>query len=49
MFEEFQKSLKGKGVTEITLVTTEDYRTEGLYKKRGLQSDNEMVVMGKEL
>ncbi|EPY2272020.1 GNAT family N-acetyltransferase [Clostridium sporogenes] len=49
IFEEFENRLKGKGITEITLVTTKDYRTEGFYKKRGLQSNNEMVVMGKEL
>nr|WP_207731486.1 GNAT family N-acetyltransferase [Clostridium botulinum] len=47
IFEEFENRLKGKGITEITLVTTKDYSTEGFYKKRGLQSNNEMVVMGK--
>ncbi|MGO5093322.1 GNAT family N-acetyltransferase [Clostridium sp. LCP25S3_F10] len=49
IFEEFENRLKGKGMTKITLVTTKDYRTEGFYKKRGLESNNEMVVMGKEL
>ncbi|MDS1002102.1 GNAT family N-acetyltransferase [Clostridium sporogenes] len=49
IFEEFENRLKGKGMTKITLVTTKDYRTEGFYKKRGLESNNEMVVMEKEL
>ncbi|EJO5347426.1 GNAT family N-acetyltransferase [Clostridium botulinum] len=49
IFEEFENRLKDKGITEITLVTTRDYRTEGFYNKRGLQSNKEMVVMGKEL
>ncbi len=49
VFKEFESRLKGKGINEITLVTTKDYRTEGFYKKRGLQSNNEIVVMEKEL
>ncbi|WP_261783282.1 hypothetical protein [Clostridium botulinum] len=33
VFKEFESRLKGKGINEITLVTTKDYRTEGFYKK----------------
>ncbi|WP_261781190.1 hypothetical protein [Clostridium botulinum] len=28
IFREFESRLKGKGINEITLVTTKDYRTE---------------------
>ncbi|EKO1914149.1 GNAT family N-acetyltransferase [Clostridium botulinum] len=49
IFEEFENRLKNKGITEIILLTSRDDRTEGFYKKRGLQSCNEMVLMGKQI
>ncbi|APH17775.1 GNAT family N-acetyltransferase [Clostridium botulinum] len=49
IFEEFENRLKNRGITEIILLTSRDDHTEGFYKKKGLQSYNEMVLMGKQI
>ena len=48
IFEEFEKKLKEKYITKIFLFTSTSDRTEGFYKKRGLESYNGMVIMGKQ-
>lgn len=48
ILEEFEKCLKGKGITEIILFTSKDDGTKGFYEKMGLHSYNEMVMMGKQ-
>ena len=49
ILNEFEGRLKDKGISEIILFTSRDDGTEGFYNKRGLQSYNGMVMMGKEL
>ncbi|OPD23915.1 GNAT family N-acetyltransferase [Clostridium botulinum] len=49
IFEEFENRLKNREITEIILLTSRDDRTEGFYKKKGLKSYNEMVLMGKQI
>jgi len=49
IFEEFEKQLREKQITKIFLLTSRDDGTEGFYKKRGLESYDGMVVMGKQL
>ena len=47
IFDEFEQRLKNNGITEIVLFTSRDDSTESFYKKRGLTSYNDMVMMGK--
>ncbi len=49
IFDEFEQRLKNNGITEIVLFTSRDDSTESFYKKRGLTSYNDMVMMGKQL
>ncbi len=49
MLEEFEKQLKEKEISEIILFTSRDDSTEDFYQKRGLESYNGMVMMGKQL
>lgn len=46
---EFEQRLKNKEIREIVLFTSRDDGTEGFYQKRGLNSYNSMVMMGKQL
>lgn len=46
---EFEKQLKEKQILEIILFTSRDDGTERFYQKRGLESYNGMVMMGKQL
>ena len=49
IFEEFEKLLIARGVSEIVLFTLKDDSTETFYRKRGLRYHDEMVIMGKRL
>ncbi|MFT8709279.1 MAG: GNAT family N-acetyltransferase [Sporolactobacillus sp.] len=46
---EFEKRLRGKGVSQLILATLREDRTEGFYRRRGFHSIETMVMMGKEL
>lgn len=49
LLNEFLKRLKDKGVNEVILFTSRTDGTEGFYNKRGFESFNDMVMMGKQL
>ncbi|WP_026478498.1 GNAT family N-acetyltransferase [Alkaliphilus transvaalensis] len=49
LLNEFLDRLKKKGINEVILFTSRTDGTEGFYHKRGFNSFNSMVMMGKEL
>lgn len=49
IIEEFINRLKNRGINEIILFTSRTDGTEGFYNKRGFESFNSMVMMGKEI
>lgn len=49
LLNEFESRLKVKGITKTYLFTSRTEQTEGFYQKRGYQSWNGMVMMGKVL
>lgn len=49
IFDEFEKRLKLRGISQIVLLTLKGETTEGFYQKRGLETYGDMIIMGKEL
>ncbi len=49
ILSEFENRLRKKGIKEIMLFTSRGNGTEEFYHKRGLQSYDSMVMMGKQL
>lgn len=49
ILKEFETRLRNCGIGEIILLTSKGDGTEGFYQKRGLESYNGMVMMGKRL
>ncbi|MFF5996061.1 GNAT family N-acetyltransferase [Lysinibacillus sp. KU-BSD001] len=49
ILHEFESRLIRRGIREIILFTSREDRTEGYYHKRGFQSYNSMVMMGKNI
>lgn len=49
ILNEFLIRLKNKGINEVILFTSRSDGTEGFYNKRGFNSFNSMVMMGKNL
>lgn len=47
IYAEFESRLKAKGITEIILLTSPGPQTEGFYQKRGFETYNSMIMMGK--
>lgn len=46
---EMEKKIKGKGIEKIMLMTIRDIKAEGFYLRRGYQTYEELVIMGKEI
>lgn len=49
IFREFETRMKEEGVKEIILFTSKGDYTEHFYHKQGLESYNELTLMGKQL
>ena len=49
IFLEFERRLKEKGINEVVLTTSKTDKTEGFYQQKGLESYQDMVIMGKKL
>ena len=49
IFREFETRMKGEGVKEMILFTSRGDYTERFYHKQGLESYNELTLMGKQL
>jgi len=49
LLDKFLKHLKERGIDEVILFTSRTDGTEGYYNKRGFNSFQSMVMMGKEL
>jgi len=46
---EFERRLATMGIDKTYLFTSKGERTEGFYKKRGFQTWDNMVLMGKDI
>jgi GNAT superfamily N-acetyltransferase len=49
LLAELEKRLATRGIAEIYLMTSKGERTEGFYQRRGFQTWDSMVLMGKSV
>jgi len=49
LFESLEQELKDQGVTSLTLFTSKGDLTEKFYQKNGCMTEEDMVMMGKEV